>query len=47
MRPMSGETSKIPYVRPQLQVFGEMRLLTQTNVSKNMNDPGNGSFSMT
>jgi hypothetical protein len=36
-----------PYERPRLKVFGDLRTVTLTNVSTNMNDPGNGSTSMT
>ncbi len=36
-----------PYSKPRLKVYGDMRELTLTTVSNNMNDPGNGSQSMT
>jgi hypothetical protein len=36
-----------PYAAPSLVVYGELRVVTQSNVSINMNDKGNGSASMT
>jgi hypothetical protein len=36
-----------PYSKPRLKVYGDMRDLTLTSASQNMNDPGNGSLSMT
>ncbi|HST61075.1 MAG TPA: lasso RiPP family leader peptide-containing protein [Longimicrobium sp.] len=36
-----------PYERPRLTVFGDLRVVTQTNASQNMNDPGNSSTSRT
>jgi hypothetical protein len=36
-----------PYVRPALLVYGDLRGLTLSNESFNMNDKGNGSASMT
>ncbi|HET6764013.1 MAG TPA: hypothetical protein VFH27_10075 [Longimicrobiaceae bacterium] len=36
-----------PYTRPRLVVYGDLGDLTQSNNSNNMNDKGNGSFTMT
>jgi hypothetical protein len=36
-----------PYERPRLTVFGDLRVVTLTNASQNMNDPGNSSASRT
>ena len=38
---------RVPYERPRLTVFGDLQILTLTNLTKNMNDPGNSSTSMT
>lgn len=43
----SSAPSRRPYVRPALVVFGDVRDLTLTSLTQNMNDPGNGSSSMT
>lgn len=36
-----------PYRAPQLVVYGDLTALTLTEATNNMNDKGNGSFSMT
>jgi hypothetical protein len=36
-----------PYERPRLTLFGDLKLVTLTNLTKNMNDPSNSSTSMT
>ena len=36
-----------PYQRPALAVYGDVRTVTLSNQTNNMNDKGNGSFSMT
>jgi len=36
-----------PYSPPRLMVYGDLRMLTQTNLTQNMNDPHNSSTSMT
>lgn len=36
-----------PYAPPRLTVFGDLRTVTQTNLSRNMNDPGNSSNTRT
>lgn len=36
-----------PYRRPALTVFGDMRELTLTSLTQNMNDPSNNIQSMT
>ena len=36
-----------PYATPRLAVYGDLRDLTQNNVTVQMNDKGNGSASMT
>ncbi len=38
---------RLPYERPRLTVFGDLRLVTLTNISMQMNDPGNSSGTMT
>lgn len=40
-------TPRRPYTPPRLTVYGDLRAVTLSNVSSNMNDPGNGSQSMT
>ena len=35
------------YARPTLRVYGDLRELTLTSLTQNMNDPGNSSQSMT
>ena len=49
---MSGKThpdgaGRRPYRRPVLAVFGAVHDQTLSNATNNMNDKGNGSFSMT
>jgi hypothetical protein len=44
--PAAG-TQRSAYRRPVLKVYGELRTVTLSNNSNNMNDKGNGSFSMT
>lgn len=36
-----------PYSPPRLTVYGDLRAVTQTNFSMNMNDPGNSSTTRT
>lgn len=36
-----------PYTTPMLVVYGDLTRLTLSNATNNMNDKGNGSFSMT
>jgi hypothetical protein len=36
-----------PYRRPALTVFGDVRELTLTSITQNMNDPSNNISSMT
>jgi len=36
-----------PYSKPRLKVYGDMRDLTLSSLSNNMNDPANSSTSMT
>lgn len=36
-----------PYSSPRLAVYGDVRALTLSNLSMNMNDKGNGSATMT
>ncbi|HST61076.1 MAG TPA: hypothetical protein VLK84_20395 [Longimicrobium sp.] len=53
---MTGTTTKMhgvkdagrkSYAPPRLTVYGDLRVMTLTNVSMNMNDPGNSSTSRT
>lgn len=44
--PMMNPIRK-PYAPPRLTVFGDLRAVTLTNLTKNMNDPTNSSTSMT
>jgi hypothetical protein len=44
---MTNDVSQGGYRRPELKVYGEMKVLTQSNISMNMNDKGNGSQTMT
>lgn len=41
------ENKRRPYLAPVLQVYGDLTQLTLNTASENMNDKGNGSFSMT
>jgi hypothetical protein len=41
------DIARSPYRRPQLSVYGQLQVVTQSNVSMNMNDKGNGSQTMT
>jgi hypothetical protein len=36
-----------PYAPPRLTVYGDLRMVTLTNFTMNMNDPGNSSQTMT
>lgn len=36
-----------PYTPPCLVIYGDLRAVTLTNLTMNMNDPGNSSTSMT
>jgi hypothetical protein len=36
-----------PYAPPRLTVYGDLRAVTLTNLTKNKNDPGNSSQTMT
>ena len=36
-----------PYAPPRLKVYGDLREVTLTNLTRNMNDPGNSSSTMT
>ncbi|HEX6039028.1 lasso RiPP family leader peptide-containing protein [Longimicrobium sp.] len=36
-----------PYAPPRLTIYGDLRDVTLTNLTKNMNDPGNSSNTMT
>jgi hypothetical protein len=38
---------KQPYATPIVVGYGNVHELTRTNVTNNMNDPGNGSATMT
>lgn len=38
---------RLPYAPPRLTVYGDLRAVTQSNISMAMNDPGSGSQSMT
>ena len=41
------QPARRPYTRPTLRVFGDLRIVTLTNVTLNMNDPSNSSTTMT
>lgn len=36
-----------PYAPPRLKVYGDLREVTLTNLTMNMNDPGNSSTTRT
>jgi hypothetical protein len=36
-----------PYEKPRLKVYGDLREITLTSLTSNMNDPGNSSTSKT
>lgn len=44
---MANPPVRLPYERPRLTIYGDLRTVTLTNLTKNMNDPGNSSTSMT
>jgi hypothetical protein len=44
---MANPPVRRPYERPRLTVYGDLRTVTLNNVTTAMNDPGNGSKSMT
>lgn len=46
-RSPSDLPSRRPYARPALHVYGDIRALTLSNISMNMNDKGNGASTMT
>jgi hypothetical protein len=43
----SSNARRRPYRRPALTVFGDVRELTLTSATQNMNDPSNNIQSMT
>jgi hypothetical protein len=45
--PVLPESFRRPYRRPTLKVYGDLRDVTLTSLSDNMNDPGNNSRTMT
>jgi hypothetical protein len=47
MDPAATASVRRPYAAPALRVYGDLRELTLTNLTQNMNDPGNSSTSMT
>ena len=45
---MQGSTPKQkPYTKPVLKVYGDVRSVTLTSLTQNMNDPSNSSNPMT
>lgn len=44
---MEQNPPRLEYRRPELKVYGEMRTVTQTSITQNMNDPTNSSTTMT
>jgi hypothetical protein len=44
---MTEPIRKPDYQRPRLKVYGQMQVITQTNVTMGMTDMGNGSQAMT
>ena len=44
---MDNPSNRRPYERPRLTVFGDLRIVTETNLTMNMNDPSNSSNTMT
>jgi hypothetical protein len=45
--PTTSPATRRPYAAPTLVVYGDLRSVTLSNATNNMNDKGNGSFSMT
>lgn len=43
----ASRPTRRPYTAPRLTVYGDLREVTLTNLTKNMNDPGNSSNTMT
>lgn len=46
-QPRTPDAPRKPYAPPRLAVYGDLRQVTLTNLTKNMNDPGNSSNTMT
>lgn len=44
---MANPPVRRPYERPRLTVYGDLRTVTLTNLTKAMNDPGNSSVTRT
>jgi hypothetical protein len=44
---MANPPVRRPYERPRLTVYGDLRAVTLSNLTKSMNDPGSGSQTMT
>ena len=45
--PILPETARRPYRRPTLRVYGDLRDVTLTSLTDNMNDPGHSARTMT
>jgi hypothetical protein len=46
-RPTHRNASRRPYTPPSLRVYGDLRVVTLSNLTMNMNDKGSGSQTMT
>lgn len=44
---MMAANDRRPYTPPRLVVYGDLRAVTLTSLTQNMNDPSNSSTSMT
>jgi hypothetical protein len=44
---MAEISPRRPYERPRLTIYGDLRMVTLTNLTKAMNDPTNSSTTMT
>jgi hypothetical protein len=47
MNDQTPPETRRPYAPPRLTVYGDLRTVTRTSLTQNMNDPGNSSRSMT
>ena len=47
MDPAAPASAQRPYAAPTLRVYGDLRELTLSSITMNMNDPGNSAQTMT
>lgn len=47
MEPHAAPDARRRYRRPEVRVYGDLRTVTLTSLTNNMNDPGNSSTTRT